>query len=83
MDGLLELRVLKSRVSELRVEHVTLTDHLSVLLLHDVTLLLEVGDGALRVLDLLALGLQLSLQLLDHVVFLLDHGQGLLIAVFL
>jgi len=83
LDGLLELRVLKSRVSELRVEHVTLTDHLSVLLLHDVTLLLEVGDSALGILDLLALGLQLSLQLLDHVVFLLDHGQGLLIAVFL
>jgi len=83
LDGLLELRVLKSRVSELRVEHVTLTDHLCVLLLHDVTLLLEVGDSALGILDLLALGLQLSLQLLDHVVFLLDHGQGLLIAVFL
>ena len=56
---------------------------MSVLLLHDVTLLLEVGDGALRVLDLLALGLQLSLQLLNHVVFLLDHRQGLLVSVLL
>ena len=74
-DGLLQFRVLELGLFDRHVESIALILQSLLLLLHDVQFLSQVGNIPLSVGNLFALRIELSFELLDHIVLL--HQQCL------